>query len=93
MLTIDHDETGTKTEDAPSRSLSLLPADGSFERRATLVRAARPDAGFVTHLIATAAQLPQTRHLRRAGPADAQSAYAARLQPVAGVGHKTRHII
>jgi hypothetical protein len=35
----------------------------------------RPDPTFVAHLIATAEQLPQTRSLRRATPADALSAY------------------
>ena len=34
-------------------------------------------ADFVTHLIATAEHDPQTRSLRRATPADAQSAYQA----------------
>ena len=33
-----------------------------------------PDARFVTQLIATASQAPQTCKLRRATPADAQSA-------------------
>jgi hypothetical protein len=41
-------------------------------------RAARPDAAFVTQLIATAAQIPQTRALRRASPADALASYAGR---------------
>lgn len=36
---------------------------------------ARPDASFVAHLIATAAQTPQTRVLRRATPADALATY------------------
>jgi hypothetical protein len=35
----------------------------------------RPNASFVTHLIATAEQAPQTRALRRATPADALGAY------------------
>jgi hypothetical protein len=35
----------------------------------------RPDPSFVTHLIATAAQMPQTRTLRRASPEDAESSY------------------
>jgi hypothetical protein len=33
------------------------------------------DPSFVTHLIATAEHVPQTRSLRRATPADAQAAY------------------
>lgn len=54
---------------------------------------ARPDPGFVTHLIATAAQAPQTRSLRRGSLADAQTAYGAR-QPVRhGTGFRTRQVI
>src|SRR3954454_16337813 len=37
----------------------------------------RPDPSFVTHLIATAQQSPQTRTLRRAETADVQAAYRA----------------
>lgn len=36
----------------------------------------RADAGFVAHLIATSAQVPQTRARRRAEPQEAISAYA-----------------
>ncbi|TAH68681.1 MAG: hypothetical protein EWM45_02325 [Rhodopseudomonas palustris] len=35
----------------------------------------RPDASFLTHLIATAQHSPQTRTLRRASSADANAAY------------------
>jgi hypothetical protein len=48
---------------------------------------------FVTHLIATAEQLPQTRNLRRATPADAQSAYRASQPHAPGAGIRTRQII
>jgi hypothetical protein len=91
MLTIAQDE-GSPESDETSRTVALVPT-GRYDRRAPLARAARPDAGFVTHLIATAAQLPQTRSIRRAAPAVAQSAYAARLQPVANLGGKTRQVI
>jgi hypothetical protein len=53
----------------------------------------RPDPTFVTHLIATAAQAPQTRSLRRASLADAQTAYGARPQERRGVARRTRQII
>jgi hypothetical protein len=53
----------------------------------------RPSAIFVTHLIATAEQAPQTRLLRRASAADAQTAYRANQQPVPGAGFRTRQII
>jgi hypothetical protein len=64
-------------------------------RSATLSRAASqlplPDSIFVTHLIATAEQLPQTRSLRRATPADAQVAY--RAHPPLGAGIRTRQTV
>lgn len=44
----------------------------------------RPNASFVAQLIATAEQLPQTRNLRRADPADALSAYSVRQRKLQG---------
>jgi hypothetical protein len=49
-------------------------------------------ADFVAHLIATAEHAPQTRGLRRATPADAQTAYRARQSQAPGAG-RTRQII
>ena len=54
---------------------------------------ARPDPGFVTHLIATADQAPQTRSLRRASIEDAQSAYGPRSQERRSVARRTRQVI
>ncbi len=53
----------------------------------------RPDAGFVTQLIATAALAPQTRPLRRGTAADAQMAYGVRPQERRGVARRTRQVI
>jgi hypothetical protein len=39
------------------------------------LRIARPDPSFITHLIATAEQVPQTRTLRRAEIVDVEAAY------------------
>ena len=39
------------------------------------LRTARPDPSFITHLIATAEQVPQTRVLRRAEIVDVEAAY------------------
>jgi hypothetical protein len=39
------------------------------------LRSVRPDASFITHLIATAEQVPQTRTLRRAEIVDVEAAY------------------
>jgi hypothetical protein len=50
-------------------------------------------ADFVTHLIATAEYAPQTRSLRRATLADAQSAYRAGRHPASGAGSLTRQTI
>jgi hypothetical protein len=52
----------------------------------------RPNSTFVTHLIATAEQVPQTRSLRRATPADAQNAYAANRQ-LQRTGFRTRQVV
>jgi hypothetical protein len=52
----------------------------------------RPNSTFVTHLIATAEQVPQTRSLRRATPADAQNAYAANRQ-LQHAGYRTRQVV
>ena len=53
----------------------------------------RPDANFVTHLIATAAQAPQTRVLRRGSLADAQTAYGSSQAHPYGTGFRTRQVI
>lgn len=39
------------------------------------LRSVRPDPSFITHLIATAEQVPQTRTLRRAEIVDVEAAY------------------
>jgi hypothetical protein len=54
---------------------------------------ARPDPTFVTHLIATADQAPQTRSLRRASLADAQTAYGAGQTRRYGTGFRTRQVV
>jgi len=52
-----------------------------------------PDSTFITHLIATAEHVPQTRTLRRATPADAQAAYRAHQGGIQGAGIRTRQTI
>jgi hypothetical protein len=61
--------------------------------RVSRLEPSRPNSIFVTHLIATAEQVPQTRSLRRATPADAQTAYRANQHPVLGAGVRTRQVI
>ncbi|MCA1454768.1 hypothetical protein I6F35_16285 [Bradyrhizobium sp. BRP22] len=53
----------------------------------------RPDAGFVTQLIAAAALAPETGPLRRGTLADARTAYGAGPQERRGVARRTRQII
>jgi hypothetical protein len=53
----------------------------------------RPDPTFVAQLIATADQAPQTRNLRRASLADAQTAYGASQMRRCGTGFRTRQTI
>jgi hypothetical protein len=53
----------------------------------------RPDSTFLTHLIATAEQVPQTRSLRRATPLDAQIAYNANQHWVARTPIRTRQVM
>jgi hypothetical protein len=53
----------------------------------------RPDPSFVTQLIATAEQVPQTRMLRRATSADALSAYGAHRRRTGNAGRATQQII
>lgn len=53
----------------------------------------RPDPSFLAQLIATADQAPQTRSLRRASPADAQTAYGASRTRLCSAGFRTRQTI
>jgi phospholipase C len=53
----------------------------------------RSNSTFVTHLIAAAEHVPQTRSVRRATAADAQTAYSANQHRVQGAGMRARQII
>jgi hypothetical protein len=67
MLAADH---------LPSESRALVPVAPSTEP-ARAPRAIARDAAFLTHLIATARQVPQTRDRRRAEPGEVIAAYEA----------------
>jgi hypothetical protein len=58
---------------SPGRALVPLTV---VARSEALAATFRPDARFVTHLIATATHQPQTRPLRRAAPSDATTSYS-----------------
>jgi hypothetical protein len=86
-------DEGALAEAAPA-SVALVPTVAAAQRSQAAIRPlSRPSSIFVTHLIATAEQAPQTRSLRRATPADAQTAYQANRRPVADAGFRTRQII
>ena len=65
-------------EDVETPCVDLVPVTQAVYEAPKLALP-RPNASFVTQLIATAEQLPQTRNLRRAEPADALSAYSRKL--------------
>ncbi len=82
---------------APPRAASARPATASARALIPLQPIAsgdaglraRPQAGFLAHLIATDRKLPQTRERRRAEPAEVIAAYAAAgAAPPARAGRK-----
>jgi hypothetical protein len=79
-------------EDVEPACVALVPLTPSVQYLPKLPLP-RPDPTFVTHLIASAEQVPQTRTLRRATSEDAQLAYAPRGHQRASVGFRTRQII
>ena len=85
----EHEVDGPATPDC----VALVPLAPASRRTRITAALARPDPTFVTHLIATAAHLPQTRNLRRAAPADALSAYTARPRPQATTASRTRQVV
>ena len=95
MLGIDRSEEILDGEfvnlDEPA-SVDLVPVTQSVCWSSKLVLP-RPDPTFVAQLIATADQAPQTRSLRRASLADAQTAYGASQIRRSGTGFRTRQTI
>jgi hypothetical protein len=77
--------------DAGAPCVALVPVVAPAEWKHT-VSLPRPNSIFVTQLIATAEQAPQTRHLRRATAADAQTAYTHQHR-IPGAGVRTRQVI
>jgi hypothetical protein len=78
--------------DAKPPCVALVPMVSSAQW-SPIPPLSRANSTFVTQLIATAEFLPQTRSLRRATAADAQTAYQANLRPIEGAGIRTRQII
>ena len=77
--------------DAPA-CVELVPVTQTV-RWSTKSAVARPDPVFVTHLIATTDQAPQTRSLRRGTLEDAQTAYGAHPQERRSVARRTRQVV
>lgn len=61
--------------EAPQDNHALAPTEPVMRAIPESLRSVRPDASFITHLIATAEQVPQTRVLRRAEIVDVEAAY------------------
>jgi hypothetical protein len=76
--------------DEMSACVALVPLVASAQWSHPRPQPSRPNSTFVTHLIATAEQAPQTRTLRRASLADARTAYSANRRSVQGAGIRTR---
>lgn len=79
--------------DAKPPCVALVPMVTSAQWSRAHIPLPRPDPIFVTHLIATAEQVPQTRSMRRGTPADAQTAYGANRHHTLGAGIRTRQVI
>ena len=77
--------------EATPASTELVPLAANL-RWLPKIPLTRPDPSFVTQLIATAEQAPQTRLLRRATPADAQVAYGAKRRPLPSASFRTRQV-
>src|SRR5258708_2050008 len=77
-------------EELEAQGVALVPVGETAERVPRLA-VVRQDASFVAQLIATAEQLPQTRHLRRATSADALSAYRSSENRIKDARGSTQH--
>ena len=94
MTGTGHPETIIDAEfvDSPNPSVELVPLSARPDVHPT-ASANRPDASFLTQLIATAEHLPQTCSLRRGSPADAQAAYDPHISERRSVTRRTKQII
>ena len=94
MLDIDRSEQvldGEVLDAEATACVDLVPLAQPIYRMSKLAML-RPDPTFVTHLIATVAQAPQTCTLRRGSLADAQSAYGASQTRRYDIGFRTRQV-
>jgi hypothetical protein len=86
-------EDGGLPTEAGSACVALVPVvQAAPWSRIPSRKLPRPNSTFLTHLIATAEQVPQTRSLRRATPFDAQIAYNANQHWVQRTLIRTRQV-
>lgn len=78
--------------DIPNPSVELVPLSTREDARPAGALN-RPDASFLTHLIATADHVPQTCNARRGSHADAQAAYGPHVTERRSVSRRTKQII
>ena len=78
--------------DIPPDTVALVPLSARADVPAK-TPLNRPDANFLTQLIATADQEPQTRSLRRGSSADARAAYDPHGGERRSVARRTKQII
>jgi hypothetical protein len=91
MVQEDTQEDGVTAEANPP-CVALVPVAETAHWSSPIRPLPRPNSNFVTQLIATVEQAPQTRTLRRATASDARAAYTANRQRIAGPGLKARQI-
>ena len=89
MLSADRPEQGTDEGGGAGTALVPLAPVLQLVPKAVLPR---PDASFLTQLIASAQRLPQASRLRRASAADAMVAYGDK-RPLPSVSARTRQVI
>ena len=93
MSSVNEQETEDGVFEDVSQPSVALVSTAQEVRAASKLPLPRPDPSFVTQLIATAEQVPQTRELRRAAPSDALSAYNTPRRRVREAGLCTRQDI
>jgi hypothetical protein len=75
---------------AEAETHALIAIDASASSERPFLRTRHPAAPFLTHLIATRMQEPQTRARRRADPEDAVVMYQHRAARVPAIGRTLR---
>ncbi len=97
MLSIDQPEQAVDDgvpADAKPACVALVPTVQSAQwSEIPSQQLSRPNSMFVTQLIATAEQAPQTGSLWRTAPLDAYAAYRANQHGVQGTGIRARQIV